>query len=54
MDDMEARYIVAIMLKADGGCPNCARELLKFLVSNFPEHEKLCGDMFLREFDEEL
>jgi hypothetical protein len=50
----EARAVGRIACQADGGCSECARDLVRMLQKRFPEHATVFGDVYLADFDYDL
>ncbi len=49
----EAKKVAVIVLSADGGCRQCAEELIDYLVDVFPEYREAFRDAFNRCYGEE-
>jgi hypothetical protein len=50
----EARTVGRIACQADGGCSECARDLVRMLQKRFPDHVTVFGGVYLDEFDYDL
>lgn len=54
MTDEEARTVLEIMCGADGGCAECAGELMRTFANCFPEHTALASEIYVTIFKEML
>jgi hypothetical protein len=50
MSTDEAEKVIAILLKADGGCPTCAKELVGKFGAEFPEYKEIAEQKYIKEF----
>lgn len=51
MNQVEAKLVISIMLKADSYCESCSRSLLSEFIELWPEHEELADACFRKHFD---
>ncbi len=49
MTKTEATKVVKILLKADGGCPVCTKDLLQRFIKDFPEYKILAENLWVTE-----
>lgn len=49
MNAKEAKAVLKILLKVDGGCPDCVNTCLKKFVKVFPDHRELTAEMATEE-----
>jgi len=54
MNKDEARKVLEILSKADGGCEFCARELFNHFIQEFPEFSNLAKTVFREKFNRNL
>ncbi|AGK61162.1 hypothetical protein Asulf_01163 [Archaeoglobus sulfaticallidus PM70-1] len=54
MNRDEARKVLEVLAKADGGCEFCARELFNNFIQEFPEFSDLAKTVFKKKFNKDL
>lgn len=54
MSKEDADKVIAIMMKADGGCPVCVKSQLLYFIDEFPQFKDAARKAYMAEFDEEL
>jgi hypothetical protein len=54
MNEGDAKFILGVLCRVDGGCCSCASYAIKDFLQNYPEHEQLAREIYLEAFDMEL
>ncbi len=50
MREEDAKVVMGILLKADGGCGNCAETLTEYFVQAYPGFAELAVEAYTKEF----
>ena len=54
MTNEEAKQVLNMMTKADGGCYHCAGHLMQDFIKEFPAYRELARIMYKSKFEKEL
>ncbi|MBE8540147.1 hypothetical protein [Geoglobus acetivorans] len=54
MNTGEAKKVLEILARADGGCEFCARELFHIFIHEFPEFSDMAKAIFREKFNKDL
>ena len=54
MTEKEIRIIAEIMTTADGGCSNCAGDMMHELIRQFPQFDRAIREVYFTAFEYEM